>query len=43
MIRLLAVFTVRFFVNTLADKKDKGTPYSIPERGVPELIPVLGN
>jgi len=24
-------------------KKDKGSPYSITERGVPELIPVLGS
>jgi len=24
-------------------KKGKGSPYSITERGVPELIPVLGN
>ena len=24
-------------------KKDKGSPYSIIERGVPELIPVLGS
>jgi len=24
-------------------KKDKGSPYSIAERGVPELIPVLGS
>ena len=24
-------------------KKDKGSPYSITERGVPELIPVVGS
>jgi len=24
-------------------KKDKGSPYSITQRGVPELIPVLGS
>jgi len=24
-------------------KKDKGSPYSITERSVPELIPVLGS
>ena len=33
--------------NLLADhlpvKKGKGSPYSIAERGVPELIPVLGS
>jgi len=26
-----------------ADKKGKGSPYSITERRVPELIPVLGS
>jgi len=29
------------FINT--DKKSKGGPYSITERSVPELIPVLGS
>ena len=28
---------------TVSAKKGKGNPYSITERGVPELIPVLGS
>ena len=28
---------------SLGCKKSKGSPYSITERGVPELIPVLGS
>jgi len=32
------------FINTAVDyKKGKGSPYSITERRVPELIPVLGS
>jgi len=29
--------------DVLVSKKDKGSPYSITERRVPELIPVLGS
>jgi len=31
------------FVKDQTCKKDKGSPYSITERRVPELIPVLGS
>ena len=32
-----------FILLCIAIKKGKGSPYSIAERRVPELIPVLGN
>ena len=35
------VVAVSLYKNT--NKKDKGSPYSITERRVPELIPVLGS
>jgi len=34
---------VAFVVISLIKKKDKCSPYSITERSVPELIPVLGS
>ena len=37
-LRLVLVFATYNYV-----KKDKGSPYSITERRVPELIPVLGS
>jgi len=33
----------RINMNTQPGKKGKGSPYSITERRVPELIPVLGS
>jgi len=37
------VVCVRLFVCWSRTCKDKGSPYSIAERRVPELIPVLGS
>jgi len=34
---------VLHFVTALLSKKSKGSPYSLTERRVPELIPVLGS
>jgi len=39
----LCVSTKRELYATLLHKKGKGSPYSIAERRVPELIPVLGS
>ena len=36
-------FLVSQYVELLWTKKGKGSPYSITERRVPELIPVLGS
>jgi len=33
----------RFHALAISNKKGKGSPYSITERRVPELIPVLGH
>jgi len=44
LIRLLKEWMLCHYTSTLiSSKKGKGSPYSITERRVPELIPVLGS
>jgi len=38
-----SVYTFLIISSAGYDKKQKGSPYSITERRVPELIPVLGS
>ena len=40
---MLSVTEIRAYLLIIIKGKDKGSPYSITERRVPQLIPVLGS